>query len=824
MLLGLIYVSGTWTPSHYGIALRLIGLPQLGPAIGTPRGIRGDEWADLTPYFQIAVANRLGEHNASSPYHEPLRAYYALPTQDWSIVFKPQLWGFLALPPEYAYSLYHYILIASIVWGFTLLFRLTGISTSYAILGALLIFLSGFVQVWWTSNAPTFAFAAWPLVAVLLPVRWWARFGLVFYVSAIWLFGLLYPPFIIGAAFALTGLLIARRRDVLRLNYLLPAGFGVAAALLAVAWYFRDLTPIMQSTVYPGSRISSGGEVSWLQMLSHIFPYIATVQFEPVRADVPLNILEICTVSSYLPVLIATFADHRDLFGMQSEWRTALWFGVFILLALAWLVLPIPAELGQVFLWDRVPPRRLLWGFGLLTTFLLVWLASRALWRISAARVAIFFAIVAVAWLGTKWDVAWTRADWFDWVILAVAALALPVAAAVMSPQARGSLIVGSAVLTSALTFGTFNPLQSARPIFRPPDSPIVQGLRQFAQSHPKGWLAVTGGYGGIYGGLGLPSIGHALLQPQMEFFRSTFPEMGADEFNLIFNRFMYVTLAKIGKPRIESGDRYDDTVLLPITRFGTPLEAILVKPEDERHYDTKGQLQSVALETDETSWRLLVDGWAPFEEILPGQAIEIALPPEIASVKTVIRAVRDFRPELTRDVAGADYREGGFVAEMDGTGDPPPRDRIGRSVRVFFRSPNGGRFEARSAPSDRVKVTRRSDGLASLPVKGNIDVIELQDFGRVLTIFGWLPIGDALDKVVVFANLPNTGASLSWENRPDVALARAAPHLLVGFKLMIKLASPLATVPPDASLCVAASITGTLTMRAMDHKNIPCR
>lgn len=496
ILCGIVYVGGAWTPSHYGIALQRIGLAQFGPAMGAAREVRGDDWAVLTPYFQIAVANDLRDTNSISPYHETLRSFYALPTKDWSIVFKPQLWGFFVLPPEYAYSLYHFILIASFIWGFSLLFRHMRLDMHWALLGTLLIFFSRFVQVWWTNNAPTFAFAAWPLVAALLPASSWWRFCLVLYSTAVWLFGLLYVPFIIGAAFALGGLLIALRRDAVKSSILLPAGCAAAGGMLIVAWYFRELIPVMQNTIYPGSRISEGGNVSWIQVLSHIFPYIMAMQFKPTLPD--LNECEVGVVASYLPLLIAIFVDHRMLL---EKLRTELWtvgiFGLCILLTLAWLVLPLPAEIGRVFLWDRVPPWRLLWSFGLLTSFSCLWLASIAKWRVSASRVALFLSVTGAAWIATK---AGSLIDnWFDGVILATVTLAA--AFAIAHPSAgnsnqKGLLLTWSVVMTSVMTFGTFNPLQSAYPIFHPPASPFVEGLRRVAQ--PKGWVALPGWYGAM--------------------------------------------------------------------------------------------------------------------------------------------------------------------------------------------------------------------------------------------------------------------------------------------------------------------------------------
>ncbi|TGR73327.1 hypothetical protein EN836_34160, partial [Mesorhizobium sp. M1C.F.Ca.ET.193.01.1.1] len=93
-----------------------------------------------------------------------------------------------------------------------MLFKLFGVKIWVAALGAACLFFSSFVQVWWTSNAPTFAFAPWPLVVFLLPIRPWLKLPLLFWTSAVWVFGLVYPPFMISEAFALAILLLAFRR------------------------------------------------------------------------------------------------------------------------------------------------------------------------------------------------------------------------------------------------------------------------------------------------------------------------------------------------------------------------------------------------------------------------------------------------------------------------------------------------------------------------------------------------------------------------------------------------------------------------------------
>jgi hypothetical protein len=821
LVLGIVYVGGAWTPSHYGAALQKIGIEQFGPTLGRAREVRGDEWAVLTPYFQIAVQNGLGERNSTSPYHESLRSFYALPTRDWSIIVKPQLWGFLIAAPESAYSFYHFILMGSLIWGFTILFRQVGIDLHWAVLGALLIFFSRFVQVWWTSIGPTFAFAAWPLVAALAPGPRWRRFILAFYAAAVWLFSLLYIPFIIGGAFAFGGLLVALRRDALKAAVLVPAAGGVVAAVILLAWYYADLIPIMQNTVYPGARASHGGNVHWLQVLSHIFPYIAAVQFEPTIPD--MNECEIGTLSSYLPLLIATFVDHGMLLQqLRTHWWTVGAFSLTILLVLAWLVLPIPPEIGQIFLWHRVPPWRLLWAFGLLTTFASVWLASIATWRISIARAAMFLVITSAVWIGTKNAVF---ESWFDGVILVTVGLATAIAAirsAIKTSDQRGVLLFGAAVLTSALTFGTFNPLQSARPIFHPPVSPLIEGLQRLALAHPHGWIAASGSYGAILAGLGLRSVNHALLRPELDFYRPIFSEMEPGEFNTVFNRYMHADLAAVGRPRVLDVNR-DDHVLVPMVDLGTPLPATAVTNPTTSHSGYGGQIETARWELDRNSWKLLLVGWVPFGDLVSGQALEIWIPKELAQLRTSVRAVRNYRPDLTAATVGSDFRMGGFIAELEGLGRPPRK--LSQMVRVLSRVQDGSRFEARPAPTDQVRPVPSKAELVDLPLRGSVDAVALEEGGYVIEAYGWVVLPDRNpDEIAFFSDIPNVGAELLWINRPDVVHAGAASDPFVGFKIRMNLGKPLQALPAGASLCVAASSEGKLVARMSNHSSVPCR
>src|SRR5918992_384607 len=197
LLSGVTYVANLWTPSSYALILDRLGVTNVELVLGVPRVIRSDEYHMVTPYFQIAVRNGFSRYNELSPYKEDLRAFFALPLLDWSLPFKPQLWAFFALDPAHAYSFYHWFLIAAFLAGYTILLRQLGVELAFGTLVSLLLFFSHFTQAWWTNNGPTFAFAPWPLAAFLIRCRWYVRLPAVAYASAVWLFSLLYPPFII---------------------------------------------------------------------------------------------------------------------------------------------------------------------------------------------------------------------------------------------------------------------------------------------------------------------------------------------------------------------------------------------------------------------------------------------------------------------------------------------------------------------------------------------------------------------------------------------------------------------------------------------------
>ncbi|PBC23460.1 MULTISPECIES: hypothetical protein [unclassified Mesorhizobium] len=575
LVIAAVYVALALTPSHYAMGLHYLGLADARPLFLTARPVRSDEWIVLTPLFQTAVRGGFSTINQISPYHESLKGFWALPILDWSLVFKPQLWGFWILPPAYAYSLYFAVLWVAFLVGYTILLRQLGADLWFAAFGAGCLLCSHMVQVWWTSNAPPFAFAPWPLIAFLLPIRPWLKLPLLFWMSAVWVFGLVYPPFLIPTAFSLAVLLLAFRRDMIT-----PANIAVAilaAACLGISFvlYFGDLIPVMQGTVYPGQRDVSGGGVAAMKLLAYVFPFFTTAGFFPLMKT---NECDVAVVSTLLPLTVICFVDYRSL--TETLKSNIFSFSVVcagLLLMFAWMAFPVSSRIGEVFLWNKVQPGRMAWGFGLLLTISLIITASRCKFHITKRRVILFFVSVAAGWAISKIGVTYLfpikevtilqaiKRGYFEWVSLVPFAFGFAFFVYLRElDRISGRILLCSAYISGAITFGTYNPFQQAYPIFDIPETRFLASLREQAKANPNGWAVLPGIYGALFSGAGVPAINHTLTAPQLSFFRKIFPAMPEAAFNQAFNRYAFVIPSDVLEPKSTAGDR----VLVPIAVF----------------------------------------------------------------------------------------------------------------------------------------------------------------------------------------------------------------------------------------------------------------
>jgi len=607
-LFSILYVSFNLSPSSYGCGLKTLGAANDGLIAGHCQGWRSDEYVVLTPYFQKSVLNGFGSFNEFSPYKERLISFFALPTLDWGLAFRPQVWLFHILSPAKAYSAYWLTLMLSMLASSYYLLRFAGLARPIAASGSLLLFFSQFIQLWWTMNAGVFAFIAWTGVVMLANLNFLPRFVLVFLTTSLTLFSFVYPPFLIGGALAVGAFVLAvsphRFRDW---RFLLAVGLGVACAALCAAFYYWDLYVIMKDTVYPGRRMASGGGVNPVQLLGHILPYITTAGVYDNGADssaiAGLNPIEIGVIGSWLPLLGLVFAERGSL---SRALRANLWFVSIMTFLLVVLLLWMTTGWLDVLLgktpFNQMPPRRALYGFGIAFLLMQLYLAPCVTFRFTPSRFFIFGLLVVISGLLSAMIAkdsgrfqesifALVRADRFDYVVfipLVIVAvwsgsLARERAGPVFSSPIPLLFIASS---TSILTFGLFNPVQSTSVIFQKVDTPITRALEQAQKVPTERFLAVEGG-GALLSGLGYNVIGNTLLYPQLAFFRKLYPDMPESEFLNIFNRYGHITVSSsVDRPTLIQGD----LISLPSRTFTMVTRACLSSlPPD---FDAKRYLE----------------------------------------------------------------------------------------------------------------------------------------------------------------------------------------------------------------------------------------
>lgn len=811
LLLGAaFYVGKAWTPSSYAIVLNMLGEGQVQPVLGTPQGVRSDEFFVQTPYFQMAVRSGLADQETVSPYRQSLKNFMAFPTKNWSVVFKPALWGFLFLPPANAYSFYFCLLSLSALLGWFAFLRSMRIPAGIAAAGATALLFSHFFQVWWTTNAPAFAFAPWVGFAFLAPRKEWLRCLAVFYAVAAWVFGLLYPPFIYALGLAMGLAILALRPDAIRVRSLVSSFVAAIAAGLVIYFYMHDIIGVMRQTVYPGQRSLAGGTTPWVQVLATIAPYLNTINFDPsLLTPQARNECEVGALSSYLLVLILCFAAPntiKDFYATHKRPVATVAAGLTVMCA--WMILPIPAAVGHLVLLDKVPPNRLVVGFGLLLHISLFYLASKLRFAVTAQRVVIFVIATLGLMVVRKWHLpsGILRQSWFD--VVAPTVMLTAYLFMRWQPQrslAPATMLTGVAALTNVLTFGTFNPLQSANPFFRDYASGTIGQLHELQAS--SGLVILPGWYGAALNGLGIRAINDTLISPQRAFFAEHFPQIEPERTNAVFNRYGHVIPDFIDAP-YSSGDQ----IHVPIQSFLTGKDIELA--DTKAITDVAGNVFSYSLlRKDDGGFDIQITGWADFGTPNPAQRLLYNAP-----AWKPLGVVREPRLDVANAYADPKLALAGFRA---------------------FWSTDAGVFPAdlQLASFDPTRGSKVLPGLlglslldrapAVLPLaegKGFVDSVSFDNTSHILHMQGWLPFEPRTDQELRIYLLAGKviKASLTRSERPDVAERIGADWRYAGFDLKVTVNNDPAFDPSKFCLLAFDPNLGTMQLHLKNATSCP--
>ena len=198
--------------------------------------------------------------------------------------------------------------------------------------------------------------------------------------------------------------------------------------------------------------------------------------------------------------------------------------------------------------------------------------------RVTAIRFSLFAATILGVTYAFKISqgLSW-RQNWPDWILLVLIA-PLPFARRVLAlTEAQCKVVLLSAiVIPNALTFGAFNPVQPAAPIFRALPEPLAEALRDSRLYDKEGDFVYPLSMGAVANGLGLPSIAHVQLRPELRMFRRYFPSLSDPEYDVLFNRYAHVSLRRDGPPVLVQ----TDLIRLPASAFGVQLPTLQVRQD----------------------------------------------------------------------------------------------------------------------------------------------------------------------------------------------------------------------------------------------------
>ncbi len=464
---------------------------------GHPQATRSDEWNVQTVWAIAQVEQGLPLTNETFPGGMDSTLPQDLPRVDWSVAFRPHLWGFMLMDVDHAIAFKWWLpglALAAAAYAFllTVIPRRPGVSAMLAV-G---FFFSPLFQWWYLSTT------LWPVVWALVTMtalvwafrspsshsRWiWA--GLVAYLTVVMAMGI-YVPFIVPAAIVVLFFGIALVIEQLRagtgwkatLGRVVPvlAG-GVAASVVAVVWLATKL-PTVQAflgTAYPGDRSTPTGGNGILSIVSLVGSSFTQALNEQRAGVLGVN---------------------------SSEASTFFYLGIFLMPVLVWIIvrearrrnaLPwaiiglsaaVAVLLADLYLpgWDALA-RLLLLDKTTVVAYLDQHRVRAGRWLAAGAAGAFLLSQLLVGAL------AWRRMPlmlepvqlWWLWALVSAAAI-------FFFARSRPRLAATAFLIVTVAGSGLTNPVY--RGVLDLRETAVAQAVMSVDDASPKTWVGIGGG------------------------------------------------------------------------------------------------------------------------------------------------------------------------------------------------------------------------------------------------------------------------------------------------------------------------------------------
>lgn len=344
---------------------------------GVSHAIRSDEYDVQLPYYfsQYYNAYRETSYQMSLSGQDMILGYNS-PVWSLTLIGKPFVWGYILFGNEIGLSWYWCMkLILGILVMYEMMVILTK-QSEFSMFGAFFIIFSPAMQ-WWFSPHIYDAFF-WGAAIFVVGYHFfaasgtWQKFGFtILAVGALTGYVLaLFPSLQIPLGIlALVMMIVCLYRDRSEWKWqkkdwlwLLAGGAGLTVVLGSFVLTAQDAIRTLSETVYPGHRVSTGGNCHWSDLFTNLsnmfFPYTEKTKIS--------NPCELCTFNHLGPVCLAYF-PYLAYKIRKKKIRNVLPAGIVLAAALMieiiFMIIGFPVWLAKVTLFSYVNRMPLVYGY-----------------------------------------------------------------------------------------------------------------------------------------------------------------------------------------------------------------------------------------------------------------------------------------------------------------------------------------------------------------------------------------------------------------------------------------------------------------------------
>lgn len=358
---------------------------------GKNRKVRSDEWLVQTPFYLSQVENDYSVVNKNYSLNgQNMIIAYNSPVKDITVIGKPFNWGFFFLGKDRGLSFYWgFKIIGMLLLCFELFMVITQRNRYLSLLGSFAVAFSPAVQWWFMQHVGDLIFFSVGLMVAFYHYFYkhdkkWVRMLMMFLV---FIFGLgfilvIYPAHQVMLGYLLLiyffGLLIHFRKirwDKFDMVLIVGTILTLCGLLFHFWWISRDALASSLGTVYPGKRVSKGGNVSFGELFYFLTNW--KISFKDISFS---NNSEVAFFYNFFPTVF--LASPFVLFGSGN--RDKKLFGrilmIFCLFSLFWSLIGLPKWLAKITLLSYVPGYRSLTVFSFASCLLTIWFIAY-IWR-----------------------------------------------------------------------------------------------------------------------------------------------------------------------------------------------------------------------------------------------------------------------------------------------------------------------------------------------------------------------------------------------------------------------------------------------------------